>query len=46
MSWRMKVESEDGSDAKYYTGSRVVVRAICRPTRTLKLHGGSVNIGL
>ena len=46
MSWRMEVESEDGSDAKYYIGSRAIVGALCTPTRTLKLHGGSVNIGL
>ena len=46
MSWRMEVESEDGSDAKYYTKSRAVVGALCTPTRTLKLHGDSVNTGL
>ena len=46
MSWRMEVESEDGSDAKYYTESRAVVGALCTPTRTLKLHGDSVNTGL
>ena len=34
MSWRMEVESEDGSDAKYYTRSRAVVGALCTPTRT------------
>ena len=43
MSWRMEVESEDGSDAKYYTESRAVVGALCTPTRTLKLHGDSIN---
>ena len=31
MSWRMEVESEDGSDAKYYTESRAVVGALCTP---------------
>ena len=46
MSCRMEVESEDGSDAKYYTGSRAVVGALCTPTRTLKLHGDSINIRL
>ena len=46
MSWRMEVESEDGSDAKYYIGSRAIVGALCTPTRTLKLHGDSVNIRL
>ena len=38
----MEVESENGSDTKYYTGSRAVVEALCTPTRILKLHGGSV----
>ena len=46
MSWRMEVESEDGSDAKYYTRSRTVVGALFTPIRILKLHGYSVNIGL
>ena len=31
----LEVESEDGSDAKYYTRSRAVVGALCTPTRTL-----------
>ena len=42
MSWRMEVESEGGSDAKYYTESR----ALCTSTRTLKLCGDLVNTGL
>ena len=46
MSCRMEVESKDGSDAKYYIGSRAIVGALCTPTRTLKLHGDSVNIRL
>ena len=42
----MEVESEDGSDAKYYTGSRAIVGALSTPTRTLKLHDDLVNIEL
>ena len=42
----LEVESEDGSDAKYYARSRVVVGALHTPTKTLKLHGDSVNTGL
>ena len=41
-----EVESEDGSDTKYYTGSRAVVGALRTPTRTLRLHGDSVNTKL
>ena len=40
----MEVKSEDGSDAKYNVGCRAVARALCTPTRNLRLHGDSVNI--
>ena len=39
----LEVKSEDGSDAKYNIGSRAVARALCTPTRTLRLHGDSMN---
>jgi len=39
----LEVKSEDGSDAKYNIGSRAVARALRTPTRTLRLHGDSVN---
>ena len=42
----LEVESEDGSDAKYYAGSSAAVGALRTPTRTLGLHGDSVNTRL
>ena len=40
----LEVKSEDGSDAKYNIGCRAVAKALCTPTRNLRLHGDSVNI--
>ena len=42
----MEVQSEDGSEAKYYARSRAIVGALRVPTRTLRLHGDSVNTEL
>jgi len=42
----LEVESKDGSDAKYNVESRAIARALCTPTRTLRLHGDLVNTGL